>query len=80
MYLNREQAGSEGLISYGNSLGDGYRRAGVMTGRILRGIKPADLPVDQATKFELVVNLKIAQSLGLTISREFLLRADELLE
>jgi putative ABC transport system substrate-binding protein len=80
MYLNREQAGSEGLISYGNSLGDGYRRAGVMTGRILRGIKPADLPVDQATKFELVVNLKIAQSLGLTTSREFLLRADELLE
>jgi putative ABC transport system substrate-binding protein len=80
MYVNREQSGTEGLISYGNSLTDAYRRAGVMTGRILRGIKPADLPVDQATKFELVVNLKVAQSLGLTIGREFLLRADELVE
>ena len=80
IYLNRDQAGPEGLLSYGNSLGDAYRRAGTMTGRILRGIKPAEMPVDQATKFELVINLNTAKALGLTVSREFLLLADELIE
>jgi putative ABC transport system substrate-binding protein len=80
IYLNRDQAGNDGLVSYGNSLSDAYRRAGVMTGRILRGVKPAELPIDQATKFELVVNLKTAKALGLTISRDFLLIADELIE
>jgi putative ABC transport system substrate-binding protein len=69
-----------GLVSYGPSLPDLFRRAASYVGKILQGAKPAELPVEQPTKFELVVNLKTARTLGVTISREFLLRADEVIE
>ena len=80
MYFNREFAAAGGLISYGNDVADGYRKAGVYAGRILKGAKPADLPVDQATKFELVINLKTAKALGLTVSNAMQLLADEVIE
>ena len=76
----KEYTQTGGLLSYGPSYPDLFRRAAEYVDKILRGAKPGDIPVEQPTKFELVVNLTTAKALGLTMSEGFLLRADEIIE
>jgi len=80
MFEQPEFARAGGLMSYGNSIVDVYRQAGVYAGRIVKGAKPADLPVSQPTKFELLINLQAAKALGISISDNLLTLADEVVE
>jgi putative tryptophan/tyrosine transport system substrate-binding protein len=80
LYIRREFVDAGGLMSYGADLADSYKRVAYFVDRILKGAKPADLPVEQPTKFELVINLKTAKQIGLTIPSEVLARANRLIK
>jgi len=80
MHGSRDYVEAGGLMSYGVNFADQFRRAADYVDRILRGAKPSDIPVEQPTKFDLVINLTTAKALGLTIPESFLLRADEVIE
>ena len=80
IYPQKEYVDEGGLMSYGADFGDQYRRAAVYVDKILKGTKPADLPVQQPTKFEFVINLKAAEQIGLTLSPEFLSRANKVIK